>query len=118
MEKALLTLFSSLSEAKTSSSGIASSDADAAIRALHEKLDGPSGVVRYLLPRMWMPTVADHGRPHDSGAMWGDDALSILSLLVECRPAEYMAIAASAVRRDIERDRCFRSNGRKQQCHL
>ena len=114
MEKALLTLFSSLSEAKTSSSGIASSDADAAIRALHEKLDGPSGVVRYLLPRMWMPTVADHGRPHDSGAMWGDDALSILSLLVECRPAEYMAIAASAVRRDIERDFATDADGGKE----
>ena len=49
-----------------------------------------------------MPTVADHGQPHNN-AVCGDDALSILSLLVECRSAEYMAIAASAVRRDIER---------------
>lgn len=50
-----------------------------------------------------MPAVAADGRPHDR-AVRGDDALSILSILVECRPAEYMAITASAVRRDIERD--------------
>ncbi|KAL3815319.1 hypothetical protein ACHAXA_010001 [Cyclostephanos tholiformis] len=76
----------------------ASATASAAIRALHERLDGPTGVVRYLVPRLWMDAGDD-----DGGAVRGDDALTMLSFLVECRTDEYMALAASHVRRDVER---------------
>ena len=105
-EKGILSLFSSLSKARTSTApagGGASSTASsagtiAAILALHEKLNGPDGVVNYLVPRLWMSANDD-----DVAVVMGDDALAIMSLLVECRPAEYVAISASAVRRDIER---------------
>lgn len=98
-EKTLLPLplLLSMIDAKAASSAVSDS-----IHKLHEQLDGPRGVVAYLLPRLWIP----NSGPNESSAavLTGDNALSILSILVESLPTEYMAIIASAVRRDIERN--------------
>ncbi|KAL9181608.1 hypothetical protein ACHAXT_010413 [Thalassiosira profunda] len=68
-------------------------DASACTKALEAKLDGPAGLVRTLLPRIWLPS--------NEGVV-GDSALRILAHLVETRPSEYMALVASAVRRDVQ----------------
>ncbi|KAL7543010.1 hypothetical protein ACHAXR_012309 [Thalassiosira sp. AJA248-18] len=81
-------LFSSLSKANASTA--------ADIQSIHEKLEGPSGVIQFLLRRLWLSA-------GDSQSLQGDNALFILSHLVESRPAEYMALTASSVRRDIDR---------------
>lgn len=83
----------------------ASSDDDA-VRSLERTLDGPAGVVRFLLDRMWLPqprpAAADDGGGVAAAVVRGDDALSVLVRLVESRPAEYMSPTASAVRRAID----------------
>ena len=90
VEEIILSLFSSLREVQTTSLA-------ASIQSLEDKLDGPKGVIHFLLPRVWISTTDDASKK-----LYGDDALAILSHLVETRPKEYMAPTASAVRNDIE----------------
>jgi hypothetical protein len=104
-EKEILSLFSSMSEATLTAAPTGGGPSSGAIvvaivRALHEKLNGPRGVVDYLVPRLW--TMTAHGDDIDAVLM-GDDALAMLSLLVESRPDEYAAPSASAVRLYVER---------------
>ena len=59
---------------------------------LESKLGGPEGVVSALLPTLWLPRTDPN-----------NNSLSVLVYLVESYPKKYMHIAASAIRRDIER---------------
>ena len=95
VEEIFLSLFSSLSKVQTSS--LAASNVSTNIQSLEDKLDGPKGVIHFLLPRVWISTTDDASK-----TVYGDDALTILTHLVETRPTEYMAPTASAVRNDIE----------------
>ncbi|KAL7445185.1 hypothetical protein ACHAXH_009747 [Discostella pseudostelligera] len=121
MEK-LLSLFTSLNTAKAAAAaasgatgtGAAGASSDASsnnitsiVQSLHEELDGPNGVVQLLLPRILFPRevgVVDNSDVDNDGGsiLHGDNALSLLSYLVESHPGEYMALTASSVRRIIE----------------
>ncbi len=95
-EQALLILFATLT---TSSADDTSNNAASIIASLQEKLGGPSGVVAFLLQRLWMI-------PMDN-KLDGHDAVTILSYLVESHPLEYMTITALSVRKVVERDFVF-----------
>eukprot|EP00579_Thalassiosira_antarctica_P007611 CAMPEP_0201876904 /NCGR_PEP_ID=MMETSP0902-20130614/8448_1 /ASSEMBLY_ACC=CAM_ASM_000551 /TAXON_ID=420261 /ORGANISM="Thalassiosira antarctica, Strain CCMP982" /LENGTH=580 /DNA_ID=CAMNT_0048404241 /DNA_START=116 /DNA_END=1858 /DNA_ORIENTATION=- len=97
VENAFFSLFSTLNKLKTSSA--AASDAAATIQSLEGKLEGPIGVIQFLLHRLWL--VADD---ESQNVVQGDNALSVLVHLVESRPTKYMALTSSTVRRDIERN--------------
>jgi len=86
--KIVLSLSESISSADTSNNVTTN------INLLEEKLGGPSGVISYLLPRLW-------SSGPDNNDIKGDGALSILTYLVENKPADYMAAAASSVRQSI-----------------
>lgn len=98
VDEAILPLLSSLKEANASPA--AASDAAATVKSLQDKLEGPIGIIRFLLPRIWLSSVTDESH----SMIQGDDALSVLTYLVEYHPSEYMKPTASAVRRDIERN--------------
>ena len=87
--KIVLSLSESISSADTSNNVTTN------INLLEEKLGGPSGVISYLLPHVWMSSAPDNND------IKGDDALSILTYLVENKPADYMAATASSVRQSI-----------------
>jgi hypothetical protein len=95
-DQALLILFAALT---TSSADEASNNTASVIASLQEKLGGPSGVVAFLLQRLWMI-------PMDN-KLDGHDAVTILSYLVESHPLEYMTITALSVRKVVERDFVF-----------
>ena len=103
-EDAFSSLFSKLSTIKTSTD--AAKSAEASRKLLESKLDGPSGVISSLLPRVWLPSLPKDPdqitSPSPSGKVQGDDALSILTYLVEAHPSTYMSLTARAVRHDIE----------------
>lgn len=88
-DEQVIKIFLSLSE--SISSADTSNNVTTNINLLEEKLGGPSGVISYLLPRLWLL----------SGYIKGDGALSILTYLVENKPADYMAATASSVRQSI-----------------
>ena len=93
-DEQVVKIFRSLSESLLSSADIANVTT-ANINLLEEKLGGPSGVISYLLPRLWMSSGSDNND------IKGDGALSILTYLVENKPADYMAATASSVRQSI-----------------
>ena len=86
----------------SSNASTSSKNNTATVQSLHEQLDGPSGVIQFLLPRIFFQQeVIAFG---DAGAdtLHGDYALSILSYMVESHPDEYMILTASSVRHMIE----------------
>ena len=101
-DAAFVSLVTSLTEAK-------SSEASTTISSLEQQLDGPKGIVQYLLPRLWLSAAAAADDDDGSQSVQGDAALSILSHLVETRPSDYMSLTASAVRHDIEQHFVTRS---------
>lgn len=96
VDKIFISLFSSLSDT-ANNNNMLSIATNMQLQLLEDKLDGPSGVIHYLLPRLWQ-SKADN----DSDAIQGDDALTVLSHLVETQQGEYMALTAAAVRQYIE----------------
>mmetsp|Transcript_27306 Transcript_27306/g.56933 ORF Transcript_27306/g.56933 Transcript_27306/m.56933 type:complete len:611 (+) Transcript_27306:40-1872(+) len=99
LDKEFISLFSSLSKLETHPA--AASDAASLVQSLQQKTNGPSGVVHFLLRRLWLPvSAADESQ---NVLLQGDNALSVLVHLVESRPSAYMSLAASAVRRDVEK---------------
>ncbi|KAL3804690.1 hypothetical protein HJC23_008505 [Cyclotella cryptica] len=103
VEKALLSLLAASSIPSTSASS--TPDATSSSRQLLEShLHGPPGVVNSLLHRIWLPPPPTPSPPlHSPTSVRGDDAVSILSHLVEKYPAAYMALTSQAVREDTER---------------
>lgn len=87
--KMLISLSESISSADTSNVTATN------INLLEEKLGGPSGVICYLLPRLWLSSGSDK---YD---IKGDGALSIFTYLVENKPADYMAATAFSVHQSI-----------------
>ncbi|KAL3762726.1 hypothetical protein ACHAWU_001671 [Discostella pseudostelligera] len=119
----LLSLFTTLNRAKAAAAASGATDTGAVgassdassnnityiIQSLHEELDGPNGVIQLLLPRILFLRevgVVDNDKNDvgdDGGSiLYGDNALSLLSYLVESHPDEYMALTASSVRRIID----------------
>ena len=71
------------------------------VSLLESKLGGLDGVVNALLPKLWLP-------PPNDGS---DDNIALLILvhLVDTHPKKYMALAASAIRGDV--DQKFNTGG-------
>jgi len=92
-DEQVIKIFLSLSES-ISSADNTSNNVTTNINLLEEKLGGPSEVISYLLPRLW-------SSGPDNNDIRGDGALSILTYLVENKPADYMAATASSVRQSI-----------------
>ena len=64
-----------------------------------EKIGGPSGVIGYLCKRLFvLPEV-----PPNTPNLGREEALSCLTYLVSTRPADYMSLTASAIRRDVDK---------------
>lgn len=70
--------------------GASSSD----VSLLESKLGGLDGVVKFMLPKLWLP-------PND-GSNNNNIALLILVHLVETYPNKYMSLVSSAIRGDVE----------------
>ena len=120
VEEMFISLFSSLSNAETSS---AHDNAPASVQLLEgkwskklssvnnppatlphssiyspEKLGGP-GVIGYLCKRLFVLSAVPPNTPN----LGQEEALFMLSYLVQSRPADYMSPTASAIRHDVER---------------
>ncbi|KAL7469670.1 hypothetical protein ACHAXS_009941 [Conticribra weissflogii] len=103
-EQAFASLFSALASVKTSAD--AASTAESSRKLIERKLGGPAGVVGALIPLVWLEIKPPPEEPNShmsaSPAFQGDDALAILTYLVENHPSLYMSITARAVRHDVE----------------
>mmetsp|Transcript_22003 Transcript_22003/g.43631 ORF Transcript_22003/g.43631 Transcript_22003/m.43631 type:complete len:597 (-) Transcript_22003:131-1921(-) len=103
-ETAFASLFSALASVKTSADATAT--AESSRKLIESKLGGPAGVVGALIPLVWLETKSPHeeinSETSPSSAVQGDDALAILTYLVETHPSFYVSATAQAVRHDAE----------------
>ena len=74
----------------------AAANTSAARQLLESELDSSSDVVQTLLRRVWMPTA-------ESPSIQGDNAINVLSHLVEKYPSSYMAVTSQLVREEVDR---------------